>query len=158
MERQAEFTNNDVPVFDMLDYFGWRSKMKACLKKFGIWKIVVNPPTQSNKTVNSAAQKDTKKDNTISLKFLMDGLSSSVRESLGEHTSAKDLWFKLESEYQGRNQDTKIEAEVKSTKDESKKKRRSMHQTPVKVRIFLITVAVIVITLKMILKKQRKMP
>ena len=47
----------------------------------------------------------------------MDGLSSSIRESVGEHASAKDLWFMLESEYQGRNQDTKIEAEVKSTED-----------------------------------------
>ena len=29
----------------------------------------------------------------------MDGLPSSVKESVGEYTSAKDLWFKLESEY-----------------------------------------------------------
>ena len=27
MEGQAEVTNNDVPVFDMADYFGWRSKI-----------------------------------------------------------------------------------------------------------------------------------
>ena len=30
----------------------------------------------------------------------MDGLPSSVEESVGENTSAKDLWFKLEREYQ----------------------------------------------------------
>ena len=84
--------------------------MKAYLKKFGVWEIAVNPPTQSNKKTKSAAQKDVKKDNAIALKFLMDGLSSFVRESVGEHTSAKDLWFKLESEYQGRNQDMNIEA------------------------------------------------
>ena len=86
------------------------------MKKFCVWEIVVNPPAQSNKKTKSAAQKDAKKDNTIALKFLMDGLSISIRESVGEHTSAKDLWFKLESEYQGRNQDTKIQVEVKSTK------------------------------------------
>ena len=80
--------------------------MKAYLKKFGVWEIMVNPPAQSNKKTKSATQKNAKKDNAIALKFLMDGLSSSVRESVGEHTSAKDLWFKLESEYQGRNQET----------------------------------------------------
>ena len=92
--------------------------MRAYLKKFGVWEIVVNPPGQSNKKTKSAAQKDVKKGNTIALKFLINGLSSSVRVSVGEHTSAKDLWFKLESEYQGRNQDTKIETKVKSIEDE----------------------------------------
>ena len=90
------------------------------MKKFCVWEIVVNPPAQSNKKTKSAAQKDSMKVNTIALKFLMDGLSISVKESVGEHTSTKGLWFKLKSEYQGRNQDTNIEAEVKSIKDENK--------------------------------------
>ena len=30
----------------------------------------------------------------------MDGLPNLVKESVGEYSSAKDLWFKLESEYQ----------------------------------------------------------
>ena len=92
--------------------------MKSYLKKFGVCYIVTHPPISSNKKTNTTAKKDAKKDNTIALKFLMDGLSSSVRESVGEHTSAKDLWFKMESEYKERNQDTKIESEVKSTKEE----------------------------------------
>ena len=106
MEGEAEFTANDVPIFDMTDYFGWKSKMKAYLKKFGVWEIVVNPPVQSNKKTKSAAQKDAKNDNIIALKFLMDALSGLVQERVGESTSAKDLWFKLESEYQERNRDT----------------------------------------------------
>ena len=119
MDENAQSPSNDeVPVLDVTDYFGWRSKMKAYLKKFGVWEIVVNPPAQSNKKTKSAAQKDSMKVNTIALKFLMDGLSISIKESVGEHTSTKDLWFKMESEYKERNQDTKIEAEVKSTKEE----------------------------------------
>ena len=74
--------------------------MKDYLKKFGIWEIVINPPAPSNKKGKLAAQKEAKKDNTIALKFLMDGIPSSVKESVGEYTSEKDLWFKLESEYQ----------------------------------------------------------
>ena len=119
MDPQEEFIN-DVPRFDVKDYFGWRSKMKAYLKKFGVWKIVINPPNLSNKKGKAAAQKDAKKDNTTALKFLMDGLPRSVKECIGECTSAKDLWFKLENEYKKERQDTgqdNQEAEIKTTED-----------------------------------------
>ena len=46
----------------------------------------------------------------------MDGLPSSVKEDVGEYTSAKYLWFKLESEYQ------KARPEPKKTDQESKDK------------------------------------
>ena len=41
MDQQEEFIN-DVPRFDVKYYFGWRSKMKAYLKKFGVWEIFIN--------------------------------------------------------------------------------------------------------------------
>ena len=74
--------------------------MKAYLKNFGVWEIVINPPTPSNKKGKPATQKEAKKDNALALKFHMDGLPILVKESVGEYTSAKYLWFKLESEYQ----------------------------------------------------------
>ena len=89
MEEKKELSSNDVPVLDVTDYFSWRGKMKAYLKKFGIWEIVINPPVPSNKKGKPAAQKEAKKDNTTALKFLMDGLPSSVKESVGEYTSEK---------------------------------------------------------------------
>ena len=46
----------------------------------------------------------------------MDGLPSSVKESVGEYSSTKDLWLKLESEYQ------KERPEPKKTDQESKDK------------------------------------
>ena len=90
MEENKESSSNDVHVLDVTDYFSWRSKMKAYLKKFGVWEIVINPPSPSNKKGKSVAQKEAKKDNTTALKFLMDGLPSSVKDSVGEFTSAKD--------------------------------------------------------------------
>ena len=90
--------------------------MKAYLKKFGIWEIVINPPAPSNKKGKSVAQKEAKKDNTTTLKLLMDGLPSLVKESVGEYTSTKDLWFKLESGYQ------KARPEPKKTEKESEDK------------------------------------
>jgi len=113
MEEKKESSSNDVPILDITDYFIGRSKMKAYLKKFGIWEIVINPSAPSNKKGKSAAQKEAKKDNITALKFLMDGLPSSVKESVGEYTSAKDLWFNLESEYQ------KARPELEKTDQES---------------------------------------
>ena len=47
MEEKKDSSSNDVPVLDIADYFSWRRKMKAYLKKFGVWDIVINPPTPS---------------------------------------------------------------------------------------------------------------
>ena len=94
--------------------------MKSYLKKLGVWEIFINPPNLSNKKDKATAQKDAKKDNTTALKFLMDWLPRSVKESIGECTSAKDLWFKLEDEYKKERQDTEQdnqEAEIKTTED-----------------------------------------
>ena len=46
----------------------------------------------------------------------MDGLPSSVKESVGEYTSSKDLWFKLDSDYQ------KARREPEKTDQESEDK------------------------------------
>ena len=86
--------------------------MKACLKKFGVWEIMVNPHVLSNKMTKSVAEKDAKKENIIALKFLMDGLPSSIKEGIGEYKSSKCIWFKMESEYQGGNRDTKKETKI----------------------------------------------
>ena len=99
MEATLKSSSNDVHVLDVTKYFDWRSKMKAYLKKFGVWEIVINPPTPSNKKGKLVAQKEEKKDNATTLKFLMDVLPSSVKEIVGEYTSTKDLWFKSKSEY-----------------------------------------------------------
>ena len=68
---------------------------------------MINPPIPSNKKGKEAAQKKANKDNATALKFCMDGLPISVKESVGEYTSAKDLWFKLESKYQKEKPNTK---------------------------------------------------
>ena len=101
--------------------------MKAYLKKIGIWQIVFNPPTSSNKKGKAATQKEAKKDNATTLKFLMDGLLNSVKESVGDYTSAKDLCFKLEREYQkGRpnTEKTDQESEVKPPKEVNQKEEK----------------------------------
>ena len=92
MEGSAKLINHEVPDLEKSDYFGWRSKMKGYLKQFCVWEIVVNPPNLPSKKTKAAIEKD----NKVALNFLMDGLSSPIKESIGKYTSAKDLWFKME--------------------------------------------------------------
>ena len=42
MVEKAESSENEVPLFDEIDYFAWRAKMKEFLKRFGVWEIVIN--------------------------------------------------------------------------------------------------------------------
>ena len=88
----------DVLVFNKNDYFGWRAKMKAYLKTYGVWEIVINAANPFNKKTKAANQKEAKKNNTTTLKFMLDDLPSSIKESLGEFTSARELWLKLEGD------------------------------------------------------------
>ena len=37
MEEKVCISVDVVPFFDKYDYFGWRAKMKAFLKKCGVW-------------------------------------------------------------------------------------------------------------------------
>jgi hypothetical protein len=43
----------------------------------------------------------------VALKILLNGLSDTVKPSIGLCTSAKGLWLKLENMYQIKNEDTK---------------------------------------------------
>ena len=100
-----------ITFYIKLDSIGWRAKMKAFLKKYGVWEIVINAANPSKKKNKAEAQKEAKKNNATTLKFLLDSLPSSIRDSLGEFTSARELWLKLEEDYQGKVQGKQLEDE-----------------------------------------------
>jgi hypothetical protein len=45
----------------------------------------------------------------LALKTILTGISSPIKESMGQCTSAKDLWLKLEETYQSRKEKEEIE-------------------------------------------------
>ena len=100
MTEKAESLGNEVPLFDEIDYFAWREKMKEFLKRFGVWEIVINAYVPSKKQSKAAAKKEARKNDSTTLKFILDGLPSSIKKSVGEYTSVRDLWSKMEKEYQ----------------------------------------------------------
>jgi hypothetical protein len=65
------------------------------------------------------AQKEEKKNDALALKTIFNGISNSIKESMGQCTSAKDLWLKLEKTYQGKKEDTKDNSIKKNEGKES---------------------------------------
>ena len=73
---------DDVPVFYEVDYFGWRARMKAYLKKYGVWEIVINVAAPSNKKSKVANQKEAKKNNTTTLNIFVGWSLSQLERAL----------------------------------------------------------------------------
>jgi hypothetical protein len=64
-----------------------------------------------------AAQREGKKNDALALKTILSGLSSLIKESMGQCTSTKDLWLKLEETYQRKEEKEDIEEHsIKITK------------------------------------------
>jgi hypothetical protein len=102
----------EAPLFDGTNYSSWRENMKQYLKsrRSEVWNLVVRNPwdlTTSNNLSKIIVQRKARKNNEVALKILLNGLSDTVKASIGLCTSAKDLWLKLEEMYQTKIQDTK---------------------------------------------------
>jgi chromosome segregation ATPase len=94
--------DDEVPIFDETNYSAWRIEMKGYLKEkgAGVWKEAIGGSVPLKNKSKFAAQKEEKKNDALALKTIFNGLSSSVKESMGQCTSTKDLWLKLEKVYQ----------------------------------------------------------
>jgi hypothetical protein len=58
---------------------------------------------------NFVSQREGKKNDALALKTILSGLSIPIKESMGQCTSAKDLWLKLEETYQRKKEKEDIE-------------------------------------------------
>jgi hypothetical protein len=102
MDTKMDEHADEVPLFDERDYSTWRIEIKGFLKAKGkgIWNAVIGGSVPLKNKSKFAAQKEGKKNDALALKAIFNGLSSSVKKSMGQCTSAKDLWLKLEKVYQ----------------------------------------------------------
>jgi hypothetical protein len=94
---------------------GWRVKMKEYLKSKGAG---IFGPIASKNLSKFAAQRRVRKNNEVALNILFNGLSDTIKESMGLCTSAKDLWLKLEKVYQIKREDTE-DIPIKDEKEDS---------------------------------------
>jgi hypothetical protein len=108
MGGQIAISTNEAPLFDGTDYSSWRENMKRYLKSrgSGVWDSVVSKPwnltTSKRKTKNA---KEARRNNSLALKAIQDGLSDQVKENMRHYKSAKELWLHLENCYQNETQE-----------------------------------------------------
>jgi len=103
----------NIPLFCGDDYAEWRKAMKAYLRSMGskVWSAVAR-----KKTTNLT--KEDYKNNSKAMKVITKGLTNEVKLKLGNHTSVRDLWTKLEETYKEKSHSTKedtIEKEEKGS-------------------------------------------
>jgi hypothetical protein len=92
MGGQIVISTNEAPLFDGTDYSSWRENMKRYLKSrgSGVWDSVVSKPchlTTSKRKTKTA--KEARRNNSVALKAIQDGLSDQVKEKMRHYKSAK---------------------------------------------------------------------
>jgi hypothetical protein len=108
MGGQIAISTNEAPLFDGTNYSSWRENMKRYLKSrgSGVWDSVVSKPwhlTTSKRKTKTA--KEARRNNSLALKAIQDGLSDQVKENMRHYKSAKELWLQLENCYQNEAQE-----------------------------------------------------
>jgi hypothetical protein len=99
--------DDEVPILDEENYSTWRIEMKVHLKEIGVgvWKEVIGGSFPFKNRSKFVAEREEKNNYSLALKTILSGLSSSIKESMGQCTSAKDLWLKIEKTYQRKKED-----------------------------------------------------
>jgi hypothetical protein len=90
--------DDEVPILDEKNYSTWRVEMKVHLKEIGagVWKAIIGGSVPLQNKSNFEAQREEKKNDALALKTILSGHSIYIKESMGQCTSSKDLWLKLE--------------------------------------------------------------
>jgi hypothetical protein len=93
---------DEIPILDEENYSTWRIEMRVYLKTMGatIWKVAIGGSFPLKNKSKFASQREGKKNDALALKTILSGLSSPIKESMGQYTSAKDLWLNLGETYQ----------------------------------------------------------
>ena len=100
--------SNAAQFLDGTNYAVWKVRMRTVLMAAGadVWNSVItgySPP----KKARTIAQKEAKKNNSITMETILNGVIDSVKEKIGHHISARDLWLNVEYLYSTEGQETK---------------------------------------------------
>ena len=80
--------DDEVPILDEENYSTWTIEMKVHLKEIevGVWKETIGGSVPLNNKSNFASQREEKNNDALALKTIFNGLSSSIKESMGQCT------------------------------------------------------------------------
>jgi hypothetical protein len=98
--------DDEVPILDEENYSTWRIDMRVHLKEMGagIWKAAIGGSVSLKNKSKFAAQREGNKNDALALKTILSGLSSPIKDIMGQCSSAKDLCLKLEETYQSKKE------------------------------------------------------
>jgi len=103
--------DDEVPILDEEKYSTWIIEMRLYLKTMGetIWKATIGGYVPLKNKSKFTAQREGKKNDALALNTIISGLSSPIKERMGQCTSTKYLWLKLEETYQSKEEKEEIE-------------------------------------------------
>ena len=103
--------DDEVPILDEENYSTWRIEMRVYLKTMreSIWKATIGRYVLLKNKSKFAAQREGKKNDALALKTILSGISSPIKESMGQCTSANDLWLNIEETYQINKEKEEVE-------------------------------------------------
>jgi hypothetical protein len=89
--------DDEVLILNDENYYTWRIEIKVHLKAIGVgvWKAAIDGLVPLKNKSKFAAQREEKKNDALAPKTILIGLSSYIKESMGQCTSSKDLWLNL---------------------------------------------------------------
>jgi hypothetical protein len=99
--------DDEITILDEENYSTLRIEMRVYLKTMGatIWKAAIGGSVPLKNNSKFVAQREGNNNDALVLKTILSGLSSPTKENMGQCTSAKDLWLKLEETYQKKKED-----------------------------------------------------
>ena len=91
---------NGIPPFDGSNFEYLKNRMENYLKSLGVdvWFSVASWYNALKKP-KTAAQKEAKRKNKLTIDTILDGLTDSVKSKVGSCASSKYLWDKLQDLY-----------------------------------------------------------
>ena len=95
------FSMNGVPLSYESDYYLiWKMRMQDYLEEKGIvvWNSVVTGYTPPKK-VKITAQKEAKKNNSMAMEAILEGLADIQKKKIGKCILAKELWLRSKQHY-----------------------------------------------------------
>jgi hypothetical protein len=114
--------DDEVSILDEENYSTWRIEMIVYLKEMGagIWKATIGGSVSLKNKSNFASQREGNNNYALALETILSGISIPIKESMGQCTSAKDLWLKLEETYQRKKEDIEEKSVKKNEGKESR--------------------------------------
>jgi hypothetical protein len=103
--------DDEVPILDEEKYYTWRIDMRLHLKTMGalIWKASIGGSVSLKNNSKFLARREGNKNDTLDLKTILSGLSRSIKESMGQCTSSRDIWINIKETYQSNKEKEDVE-------------------------------------------------